>query len=653
MNDSFINTLDVGTVLKGNTYRYEILEVLGQGAFGIAYKAEMYYQTQDETGKLVERSCPVAVKEFFMKKLNGREGSSVTTRSSQKTVTHYKAEFEHEAANLRFMIHPHIVKVHELFYANDTIYYSMELLDKRTLDDIIKEKGKLSLTESLKFLQEIGSALSCMHDYKMLHLDLKPSNIMINSEGEAVLIDFGLSKRYSQDGKSETDSNIGKGTRGYAPIEQFDQSVGSDFAETMDIYALGATLFKMLTGQRPPEAISIASDGFPAFILQEANVDESVMPAIAKAMNPEKSKRYQTVDDFIKACLPEPDCEKADELERLAENAKGLERINLLKAAYHADPTRLSVVKALDGHYIDGDIIEKDLTQSAEWCLKAAKLGDNESQRDIADMYSCGDGLPQNDYLAVKWYRISAEGGNPYSCMFLADKYYNGQGVPQDYTEAIYWYEKSISWQKDNTGALYSLGYMYENGLGVDVNYDYAIELYRRVADSHGDNVSTKTLDTVVRIPECMFRLGQIYQYGEKEYKDYQKAIHYYQKAIKYDHADALFYLGTMAFNGQGMNENKALALELWTKAANVKVYDNDPITVGGLSSMYNLGVCYEMGYGCRIDYENAKSWYHKALEWGYDGAKLAIEKLDAKILEQEKKKSNGFWNKVKSFFVS
>lgn len=99
-------------------------------------------------------------------------------------------------------------------------------------------------------------------------------------------------------------------------------------------------------------------------------------------------------------------------MERLAELATGKERIDLLKSAHVADNTRLTVIKALDGHYIDGDIIEKDLSKSAEWCLKAAKLGDAEAQRDIADMYSCGDGVPQNDYLAVKWYREAAKNGN-------------------------------------------------------------------------------------------------------------------------------------------------------------------------------------------------------------------------------------------------
>lgn len=649
MNNPYVNTLERGTILKGKTYRYEILEVLGQGSFGIAYKAQMYYKIQNDSGQLVEQSCAVAIKEFFMKKFNGREGSSVTEGSSQGIVKYYKSEFEHEAENLRYMVHPHIVKVHELFYANDTVYYSMELLDKRTLDDVIKEKGKLSLPEALKFLQEIGSALSCMHDYKMLHLDLKPSNIMINAEGEAVLIDFGLSKRYSQDNKAETDSEIGKGTPGYAPIEQSKQEGGNNFALTMDIYALGATLFKMLTGQRPPEAISIISNGFPAYILQEADVDENIMPSIAKAMNPDKSKRFQTVDDFIKACLPEPDFEKADELERLAEAATGNERIELLKAAHVVDTTRLSVILALYKHYEIGDIIKKDFSRAAEWCLKGAKLGDSDAQRDIADAYSYGDGVPENQYLAVKWYRESAKNGNIYSPTFLAHKYYSGEGVPKDYVEAYRWYKQAVKLQKKNaTVALYRLGYMHENGYGVEIDYQQAIFYYKQVADGRKPGIS-KTMDTVLMIPDCMFRLGYLYQHGLGVSVNYAKAEHYYKKAMEYDHGSAIFNYGCMVFDGQGCNANQSEALRLWYIAANVTIYDDEPVMSGIILATFNIGVCKELGYGCDIDYNEAMRWYEKALEYGHERAESAIENLNIKI--NEVKKQSSFISRLKRLF--
>lgn len=635
---TFENTLPSGTILQGPTYRYRIIDVIGQGSFGIAYKAEMYYKTQDAEGRLVEKSEIVAIKEFFIKKLNGREGSSVTEESSSGIFTYYKKEFENEANNLRYMVHPHIVKVHEMFYANDTVYYSMEYLANRTLDDVIKEKGKLTTEEALKYLQEFGSALSFMHDYKMLHLDLKPSNIMIDSEGEAVLIDFGLSKRYTHDGTAESATDIGKGTPGYAPLEQTEGGGGTDFAATMDIYALGATLYKMLTGKRAPEALSVATDGFPAYELQDSGVEEWLMPVVAKAMNPERKGRYQSVDELLKAATPEPDREKADQLEKEAQNAEGMDKIRLLKKCFAADPTRGFIAREIEEHYLDGHIVKKDYTQAAEWCLKAAKLGYEDAQRDIADMYSCGDGVPMNHYIAVKWYREAAKNGNKYAPAFLADSYFDGKGVPQDYYEAYRWYQRAVEVRGDEaTQPLYALGCMHEKGLGVEQDYAKAAEYWRRVADFHKPSL-IKMLDTVAKVPDCIFKLGYLYQHGLDVPLDYEKAEHYYRKAMEYDYANAFYNLGCMYFFGEGRQTDQAKGLELWYKTTEVaKAYDDEPLPDGAISAYYNLGACCEMGWGCAVDFENALAWYEKAAEWGHSKANDSISGLRAKM-EAEKK---------------
>lgn len=147
-------------------------------------------------------------------------------------------------------------------------------------------------------MERIGSALAFMHDNRMLHLDLKPLNVMRRADGRPVLIDFGLSKQYGSDGQPESSTTIGGGTPGYAPLEQANYHEGRDFPVTLDIYAFGATLYKMLTGQTPPVAADVLNDGFPEEPLLRKQVSRKTIEALRKAMSPMKKERWQTVGEF-------------------------------------------------------------------------------------------------------------------------------------------------------------------------------------------------------------------------------------------------------------------------------------------------------------------------------------------------------------------
>lgn len=143
-----------------------------------------------------------------------------------------------------------------------------------------------------------------MHSEKILHLDIKPKNVMHKLDGKNYLIDFGLSKQYTATGEPESSTSIGLGTPGYVPIEQSQYKQDGTFPATLDVYALGATLFKMLTGQRPPEAPILLNDGFPYDELSGAGVSKPTVDALAKAMNPIKRERFQTVDEFLAQLKP-------------------------------------------------------------------------------------------------------------------------------------------------------------------------------------------------------------------------------------------------------------------------------------------------------------------------------------------------------------
>ena len=236
-----------------------------------------------------------------------------------------------------------------------------------------------------------------------------------------------------------------------------------------------------------------------------------------------------------------------------------------------------------------------------------------------------------------------------YAPGFLAHKYFSGNGVPQDYVEAYRWFSRAVELQgKNATDALFWLGYMQENGYGVEVNYQKAIYYYKQVADGRKPGIS-KTLDSVAMIPDCMFRLGYLYQHGIGVNVDYTLATHYYENAMQYDHASAIFNYGCMVFDGQGCTVSQSEALRLWYKAANVATYDDEPVVSGIIQAMFNIGVCKEMGYGCLVDYDEALMWYKKAMGYGHERAESAIENLNKKILESQKHSS--FISRLKRLF--
>ena len=301
MTNNTTTSLAIGTILHGEAYDYKIMDVLGQGTFGITYKAKV--EMKGALGRL-DSNMYVAVKEFFMKEVNGRENSSVTSGSTSNggLFYYYRDKFEREARNLSTLSHPNIVKVLEAFHANGTTYYSMEYIDGISLDKKIAQspQGRIPLTEAIETLKQIGAAIAFMHSRNMLHLDVKPGNVMMRKDGTAVLIDFGLSKQYTSDGEPESSTKVGAGTPGYAPIEQASYHEGKGFPTMMDVYALGGTLFKMLTGQRPPEASEILNEGFPTDSLRQLFIPDNIVNSISKAMAPLKKDRWQTVDEFVK-----------------------------------------------------------------------------------------------------------------------------------------------------------------------------------------------------------------------------------------------------------------------------------------------------------------------------------------------------------------
>ncbi len=287
---------------KGTTLhqgKYTIVKTLGKGSFGITYLASVTASLSGELGYL-NVDADVTIKEFFMGAMNTRNTNEKTIEhTDSQIVRDYKRKFIREANNLSRLHHENIVNVLDVFEENNTAYYVMEYIDGGTIDDMIKMNGRVSPSQTAKITRQVCAALQYMHDNRMVHLDLKPKNIMINSKGVVKLIDFGLSKQYDENGEPEESTTIGLGTVGYAPIEQANSLREGSLPVTIDVYALGATMYKMLTGMVPPEASYVLNNGLPLQPLRQAGVPKPMENIVCKAMAPITRFRYQSVGEML------------------------------------------------------------------------------------------------------------------------------------------------------------------------------------------------------------------------------------------------------------------------------------------------------------------------------------------------------------------
>jgi uncharacterized protein (TIGR02145 family) len=232
--------------------KYQILSKISRGNFGITYKAE---QTS------LDRQ--VCIKEFFFRGFCERssDGSITISSSGQEMANSFRRKFIREAKRLSQFDHPNIVKVIDVFEENGTAYMVMDYIDGETLQQLVDRKGEFSESEALQYIIPLCNALEVVHDKGLLHLDIKPSNILIKKHTNIpVLIDFGISKFTEASAEDHSTTTPVALTKGYAPLEQYGQDLAKLTVAT-DVYSVAATLYKMVTGVTPPEATVIVQDG--------------------------------------------------------------------------------------------------------------------------------------------------------------------------------------------------------------------------------------------------------------------------------------------------------------------------------------------------------------------------------------------------------
>lgn len=263
--------LPLGTLLNG---RYMLGKVLGVGGFGITYLG--YDLTLD---------IKVAIKEYMPSSIATRNSDRYNVTLTGRTEDDYRQGMENflEEAKILAKLQntPNIVSVQNYFKENNTAYFVMEYIDGMSLKDYLADQGgKIPYVQALAILEPIMEALVQVHALNLLHRDISPDNIYITSRGESRLLDFGAARFALGDGKSV--SVILK--HGYAPEEQY-SSHGNQGPWT-DVYAMGATFYRCITGMLPPDSVErIRVDALKApselGIIIPRHIEQAILKALA------------------------------------------------------------------------------------------------------------------------------------------------------------------------------------------------------------------------------------------------------------------------------------------------------------------------------------------------------------------------------------
>lgn len=328
------NMLRVGTILHG-TYRVD--GYLASGGFGNTYVA-----TNIQFGERY------AIKEFFLKGVTERDENTTTISvSNQENAATFEAQrdkFKKEAVRLRKLSSPHIVCVHDLFEENGTAYYVMDFVDGENLRDYLKKIGHpLDEATVWQVFDQVLDALEVVHSHGLFHLDLKPANLMMDQQGGVKLIDFGASKQMKA-GNGATTSTAVSYTNGYAPREQMEQALDK-FGPWTDFYALGATLYFLLTDQKPPLPSDIdddmTDDKHEALAMPDS-ISDRLRRMVLWLMATDRRKRPQSVAD-IRSVLNQMAEEKP------ADPAKGEESDDVTIVLPKSDQDKVSDDPAANG----------------------------------------------------------------------------------------------------------------------------------------------------------------------------------------------------------------------------------------------------------------------------------------------------------------
>jgi len=283
---------------------FHIESVLGAGGFGITYRA-----------RALAGEDRVAIKEYLPNGLATRDhdGVSVMPVSDDDTDDYSfgLSRFRTESEMIARFEHPNLVRTRDFFEANGTAYLIMNFVDGESLHSLLKPDKTLEADALTELANPVLDALATIHDAKVLHRDIKPGNIVVGRDGTPVLIDFGAAREALGE-KSQSLTSIF--TSGYTPPEQYHRR--GNQGPWSDIYALGATLYRCVTGERPPPAVErvMQDDYVPVGAIAKGDNAPPLLGAVDAALRLDEASRPQSVGDWRR--MLEGELEEATEATR-------------------------------------------------------------------------------------------------------------------------------------------------------------------------------------------------------------------------------------------------------------------------------------------------------------------------------------------------